>query len=212
MGEQAEDFSDIEMNKSELTFDNLSIFKEFSNISNLVKDEEFLETVPKAKFKRVKWVPMFKCLKQGILDEMIQELSAMWQYENMHSKFETLEKQKEKFNELSADKILWRPQLGDVKAQLKANDVSNLQKQKSLLESLAKEYESRVNQLKKTVSAKRGFLKALQLDIQKYQKKNESLILKLSEKIEDHQNLAKYIQPIKQNAELINWVEKGIEM
>ncbi|KAL4718869.1 hypothetical protein ACJJTC_005083, partial [Scirpophaga incertulas] len=107
MGEQAEDFSDIEMNKSELTFDNLTIFKEFSNISNLVKDEEFLETVPKAKLKRVKWVPMFKCLKQGILDEMIQELSAMWQYENMHSKFETLEKQKEKFNELSADKILW---------------------------------------------------------------------------------------------------------
>lgn len=50
---------------------------------------------------------MFNCLKQGILDEMIQELSAMWQYENMHEKIETLEKQKEKFADTNTDKALW---------------------------------------------------------------------------------------------------------
>lgn len=50
---------------------------------------------------------MFNCLKQGILDEMTQELSSMWQYENMPQKLEILEKQKEKFMELETDKVLW---------------------------------------------------------------------------------------------------------
>ncbi|KAL0878846.1 hypothetical protein ABMA27_003866 [Loxostege sticticalis] len=212
MGEQIEDqTSDVDMNNSELAFDNLTILKEFSNIANLVKNEDFLETVPKAKLRRVKWVPMFNCLKQGILDEMIQELSAMWQYENMHEKIETLEKQKEKFADTNTDKALWRPQLGDVQAQLKASDSGNLQKQKALLESLAKEYESRVNRLKKTVSAKRGYLKALQLDIQKYQKKNE--ILKINDKIENYQNLTKIMMlHLNQNVDEINWIEKDFEI
>ncbi|XP_028156493.1 GRIP domain-containing protein RUD3-like [Ostrinia furnacalis] len=213
MGEQMEDqASDVEMNNSELAFDNLTILKEFSNIANLVKNEDFLETVPKAKLKRVKWVPMFNCLKQGILDEMIQELSAMWQYENMQEKIETLEKQKEKYADTNTDKTLWRPQLGDVKAQLKASDVGNLQKQRALLESLAKEYESRANRLKKIVSAKRGYLKALQLDIQKYQKKNEDFIMKINEKIENHHNLTKIMLPIKQDVGEMNWIEKDLEI
>ncbi|RVE46746.1 hypothetical protein evm_008609 [Chilo suppressalis] len=213
MGEQAEEqLNDVDMDNSELTFDNLTILKEFSNIVNLVKNEDFLDTVPKAKLRRVKWVPMFNCLKQGILDEMVQELSAMWQYENMHDKIESLEKQKEKFSDVDAEKKLWRPQLADVKAQLKASDISNLQKQKALLESLAKEYESRVNRLKKTVTAKRGYLKALQLDIQKYQKKNEDFITKINAKIENHQNLTKIMLPIKQHPNEINWVEKDLEV
>lgn len=69
------------------------------------RNEDFLETVPKAKLKRVKWMPMFNCLKQGILDEMIQELSSMWEYENMPQKLDVLEKQKEKF--MDNDKVLW---------------------------------------------------------------------------------------------------------
>lgn len=71
------------------------------------RNEDFLETVPKAKLRRVKWVPMFNCLKQGILDEMIQELGAMWQYENMHEKIEVLEKQKEKFSDINTEEVLW---------------------------------------------------------------------------------------------------------
>ncbi|CAG9788193.1 unnamed protein product [Diatraea saccharalis] len=213
MGEQVEEqLNDVDMDNSELTFDNLTILKEFSNIANLVKNEDFLETVPKAKLRRVKWVPMFNCLKQGILDEMVQELSAMWQYENMHEKIESLEKQKEKFNEIDSEKVLWRPQLGDVKAQLKASDISNLQKQKVLLESLAKEYDSRVNRLKKTITAKRGYLRALQLDIQNYQKKNEDLITKIHEKLENHHNLTKIILPIKQEVDEINWVDKDLNI
>lgn len=38
MGEQVEDqISDVDMNNSELAFDNLTILKEFSNIASLVK-------------------------------------------------------------------------------------------------------------------------------------------------------------------------------
>lgn len=50
---------------------------------------------------------MFNCLKQGILDEMIQELNSMWEYEDMPAKLEALEKQKEKFTDLEPDKTLW---------------------------------------------------------------------------------------------------------
>ncbi|XP_062529679.1 uncharacterized protein LOC101737498 isoform X3 [Bombyx mori] len=178
--------NDVEMLNSEVPFDNLVILKEFGNIVNLVKDEDFLETVPKAKLRRVKWLPMFNCLKQGIFDEMVQEISNMWEYESMPEKLEILEKQKEKFNDVGDCKKLWRPQLGDVKAQMKASDVQNLQNQKSLLESLAKEYEMRVNRLKNVISAKRGYLKALQLDLQKYQKKNEDFFSKISKKLECH--------------------------
>lgn len=38
MGEKVEDHaSDVEMNNSEITFDNLTILKEFGNIVNLVR-------------------------------------------------------------------------------------------------------------------------------------------------------------------------------
>ncbi|KAM3961477.1 uncharacterized protein ACR2FA_004370 [Aphomia sociella] len=206
MGEQVQDeISDVDLNNTGVSFDNFTILKEFSNIANLVKNEDFLETVPKAKLRRVKWVPMFNCLKQGILDEMVQELSSMWVYENISAKLEILEKQKEKFSEINSDKQLWRPQLGDVKAQLKASDVVNLQKQKVLLESLAKEYETRVTKLKKTISAKRGYLKALQMDIQKYQRKNEEFIIKIDDKLENHENLIKTLIPNKVEVDEIIW-------
>ncbi|XP_049700493.2 uncharacterized protein LOC110383212 [Helicoverpa armigera] len=188
MGEKVEN---LEMSSSEINFDNLTILKEFGNIVNLVRNEDFLEIVPKAKLRRVKWMPMFNCLKQGILDEMVQELSAMWEYENMPLKLEILDKQKEKFMDMETDKVLWRPQLADVNAQLKASDVDNLKKQKVLLETTAKEYEARVNKLKKILTAKRGYLKALQLDIQKYQRRNEDLVSKINDKLEHHQNLIK---------------------
>lgn len=63
--------------------------------------------VPKAKLKRVKWMPMFNCLKQGILDEMVREMSDMWTYENIPQKLELLEKQKEKFNDVNTEGKLW---------------------------------------------------------------------------------------------------------
>lgn len=50
---------------------------------------------------------MFNCLKQGILGEMTQEMSDMWQYENMSQKLELLEKQKETFNDVNTDNKLW---------------------------------------------------------------------------------------------------------
>lgn len=104
-----------------------------------------------------------------------------------------------------------RPQLGDVKAQLKAHDGANLQKQKILLESLAKEYEMRVNRLKKTISAKRGYLKALQMDIQKYQKKNDDFISQINNKIENHSNLTKMIIPTKVDVDEIKWNVTDLE-
>lgn len=104
-----------------------------------------------------------------------------------------------------------RPQLNDVKAQLKAHDVANLQKQKILLESLAKEYEIRVGRLKKNLSAKRGYLKALQMDIQKYQKKNENFITQINEKLENHSSLTKMIIPTKLDVEEIKWTDTDLE-
>lgn len=202
--------NDVEMLNSEVPFDNLVILKEFGNIVNLVKDEDFLETVPKAKLRRVKWLPMFNCLKQGIFDEMVQEISNMWEYESMPEKLEILEKQKEKFNDVGDCKKLWRPQLGDVKAQMKASDVQNLQNQKSLLESLAKEYEMRVNRLKNVISAKRGYLKALQLDLQKYQKKNEDFFSKISKKLECHDTFVSDMGNNKINVEEESWTDKDL--
>ncbi|KAG7302085.1 hypothetical protein JYU34_013545 [Plutella xylostella] len=196
-------------NATAITFDNLTILKEFGNIANLVRETDFLETVPKAKLRRLKWVQMFNCLKQGILDDMVHELNVMWEYEDMPQKLEILDKQKEKFAE--NDKQLWRPQLADVGAQLKAHEVANLQKQKKLLESLAKEYEVRVNRLKKTVSARRGYLKALQLDIQKYQKKNEDIIQKISEKFQSHSSIVETIAP-EVDIESVDWSDKMMEV
>lgn len=96
-------------------------------------------------------------------------------------------------------------------AQLKAHEAANLQKQKKLLESLAKEYEVRVNRLKKTVSARRGYLKALQLDIQKYQKKNEDIIQKISEKFQSHSSIVETIAP-DVDIESVDWSDKMMEV
>ncbi|OWR46862.1 hypothetical protein KGM_206630 [Danaus plexippus plexippus] len=213
MGEQIEEqMNEADMNNSEATFDNFTILKEFSNIANLVKNEDFLETVPKAKLRRVKWVPMFNCLKQGILDEMVQEISSMWEFENMPEKLEILEKQKEKFSEINTENNVWRPQHNDVKSQLRASDVANLRKQKTLLETLAKEYETRAARLKKSVTAKRGYLKALQMDIQKYQKKNEDIVANIHNKISHHGKLAEIMLPNMIRVDEINWSEKVSEL
>ncbi|CAH0727048.1 unnamed protein product, partial [Brenthis ino] len=211
MGEAEDQVNDATLSGPEVTFDNLTILKEFSNIANLVRNEDFLETVPKAKLRRVKWVPMFNCLKQGIFDEMVQEISSMWKFENMPEKLEILEKQKEKFSEINPDNKAWRPQ-HNVKSQLRASDVANLRKQKTLLESLAKEYEARANKLKKTVTAKRGYLKALQMDIQKYQKKNEEIVTQINEKLRNHEKLVDLIEPNKINIEDISWSQKNVDV
>ncbi|XP_046967991.1 uncharacterized protein LOC124535722 [Vanessa cardui] len=212
MGENNDNqMDDTNISGAEVTFDNLTILKEFSNIANLVRNEDFLDTVPKAKLKRVKWVPMFNCLKQGIFDEMVQELSSMWEFENMPEKLEILEKQKEKFAEINPEKTVWRPKYNDVKSQLRASDVANLRKQKILLESLAKEYEARAGRLKKTVTAKRGYLKALQMDIQKYQKKNEEIITNIHEKMKNHGKLAELLVPNMVDVHDISWSQKELE-
>nr|XP_026494013.1 uncharacterized protein LOC113399155 [Vanessa tameamea] len=212
MGEKNDNqMDDANISSAEVTFDNLTILKEFSNIANLVRNEDFLDTVPKAKLKRVKWVPMFNCLKQGIFDEMVQELSSMWEFENMPEKLEVLEKQKEKFAEINPERTVWRPKYNDVKSQLRASDVANLRKQKILLESLAKEYEARAGRLKKTVTAKRGYLKALQMDIQKYQKKNEEIITNINEKMKNHGKLAELLIPNMVDVHDISWSQKELE-
>lgn len=105
-----------------------------------------------------------------------------------------------------------RPQLNDVKAQLRAHDVADLQKQKVLLESLAKKYEARVNRLKKTLIAKRGYIKALQMDIQKYQKQNEDFLLQIRAKLENHKNLNKTFGPTKIDIENDEWIDTDSEI
>lgn len=87
-----------------------------------------------------------------------------------------------------------------------------MKKQKVLLESLAKEYEARVNRIKKILIAKRGYLKALQLDIQKYQRRNEDLITKINDKLDNHHNLIKTNLADKIDIEDINWKEKDMEI
>lgn len=94
-----------------------------------------------------------------------------------------------------------------MQAQLKAHDGANLQKQKDLLETLAKEYEIRVNRLKKTISAKRGYLKALQMDIQKYQKKNEDFTVQIINMLENQSNLIGMIIPTRVDLDEIKWHE-----
>lgn len=71
------------------------------------RNEDFLNMVPKTKLKRVKWMLMFNLLKQGILDQMIEKMSEMWKYENIPQKLELLEKQKEKFNDVNIENVLW---------------------------------------------------------------------------------------------------------
>lgn len=105
-----------------------------------------------------------------------------------------------------------RPQLGDVRAQLRASDIANLRKQKTLLESLSKEYEVRVNRLKKTLAAKRGYLKVLQMDIQKYQKKNEDFITKIQDKLENHASIIKIIKSDTMNFYETTWNDKDMEI
>lgn len=105
-----------------------------------------------------------------------------------------------------------RPQLADVKAQLKASDVANLNKQRILLESLAKEYETRVNRVKKILAAKRGYIIALQMDIQKYQRRNDDLISKISDKLNNHHNLIRTTLADKIDIEEINWKERDMEV
>lgn len=81
-----------------------------------------------------------------------------------------------------------------------------------MLESLAKEYEVRASKLKKTVTAKRGYLKALQMDIQKYQKKNEEIVTQIMDKIKNHDHLVDLIEPNKINIEDINWARKKLDV
>lgn len=50
---------------------------------------------------------MFNCLKQGILDEMIQEMNSMWASENLHQKLEILQKQSRKYSHLETGTVLW---------------------------------------------------------------------------------------------------------
>lgn len=62
----------------------------------------------------------------------------------------------------------------------------------------------RVNRLKKTISAKRCYIKALQQDISKYQKRSDECIMKINDKLESHTNLASTIKR-KYNVEDICW-------
>ncbi|CAK1543123.1 unnamed protein product [Leptosia nina] len=180
---------------SQCNFDNLTILKEFSNITNAISNEDFLDIVPKAKMGRVYWITVLNCLKQRILDEMVEEMNSMWSFENMNIKLDVLEKQKEKFSDIPSDTQLWRPQHNNIKDQLRASDAAILRKQKALLEPISKEYNTKVSKLKKTVLAKRQYIKALQMDIQKYQKKNEEIISQISEKIQSHAKLSQDIVP-----------------
>lgn len=70
----------------------------------------------------------------------------------------------------------------------------------------------RASKLKKTVSAKRGYLKALQMDIQKYQKKNDEIVTQVIDKIKNHEKLVDLIEPNKMNIEDINWAQKNLDM
>lgn len=94
-----------------------------------------------------------------------------------------------------------------MKSQLIVCDAVNLKKQKLLLESQVKEYEARVNRLKKIITAKRSYIKAMQMDIQKYQKKNAEFICSMNNKLEHHKNLIKLISCKQVDIEEINWVE-----
>lgn len=67
--------------------------------------EEFLETLPK--LRGVKMAQMFEDLKRTILSNVEQEISAMWEFENMPKKLEILENQKDKFAEINPNKIAW---------------------------------------------------------------------------------------------------------
>lgn len=80
------------------------------------------------------------------------------------------------------------------------------------MESLAKEYEVRTSKLKKTVTAKRGYLKALQMDIQKYQKKNEEIVTQINEKLRNHEKLVDLIEPNKINIEDLSWSQKNVDV
>lgn len=90
--------------------------------------------------------------------------------------------------------------------------MAKLQKQKVILETLAEEYERRVNTLKKTISAKRGYLKALQMDIQKYQKKNEECIEKMDQQFINHENIVNIVLEGKVQNEELNWQKEDIQI
>lgn len=86
-----------------------------------------------------------------------------------------------------------RPQHSSVKNQLRALDAALLKNQKALLESLLKDYDDKVNKVKKTVQAKRQYLKAITLDIKKYEKIVEEVMSKICDKIEGHTVLGEEI-------------------
>lgn len=79
------------------------------------------------------------------------------------------------------------------------------------MESFAKEHEARVDKLKNILSAKRAYLKALQLDIYKYQKKNEDFISKINEKLENHNNLIEMLSSKTYDLDKIDWMDKDCE-
>ncbi|XP_052742061.1 uncharacterized protein LOC112056035 [Bicyclus anynana] len=214
MSEQVEETqedtkNETSMNMSMVTFDIYRILKEFSNISNLVTTEEFLETVPK--LRGVKWVQLFNCVKQNILNEKEQEMSSMWVFENMPRKLEILENQKAKYAETNPNNTVWRPQ-HNVKHQLRAFDAASLRKQKALLISLVEEIESKATRLRRFIGAKRVYFKALQMDIQKYKKKNEEIVTKINEKFKCHGTLVDLMYPNKVEVNDIGYSsDSGVE-
>lgn len=62
------------------------------------------------------------------------------------------------------------------------------------------------------MTAKRGYLKALQMDIQKYQKKNEDIVANIHNKISNHGKLAEIMLPNMIRVDEINWSEKVSEL
>ncbi|XP_047507997.1 uncharacterized protein LOC125051603 [Pieris napi] len=193
------------------TFDNLFILREFSNISSSLSDEEFLATVPKEKIESVRWISVFRCIKQDILDMMVREMNKMWSTEDMRQKLEILETQREKYAEINPHNSAWRPQHDSVKNQLRALDAGILRNQKALLESLLKDYDEKVNKLQKTVQAKRQYLKAVTMDIQKYEKNVEEVMSKICEKIQTHTALGEEIIPKFDNDVWLSNTQKDVE-
>ncbi|CAH4034627.1 uncharacterized protein LOC123712707 [Pieris brassicae] len=193
------------------TFDNLFILREFSNISSSLSDEEFLATVPKEKIESVRWISVFRCIKQDILDMMVREMNKMWTTEDMRQKLEILETQREKYAEIHPHNSAWRPQHDSVKNQLRALDAGILRNQKALLESLLNEYDEKVNKLQKTVQAKRQYLKAVTMDIQKYEKNVEEVMSKICEKIQTHSALGEEIIPKFDNDVWLSKTQKDVE-
>lgn len=106
-----------------------------------------------------------------------------------------------------------RPQHDSVKNQLRTLDAGILRNQKAMLESLLKEYDDKVTKLKKTVQAKRQYLKAITMDIQKYEKNVEEVMSQLCEKIQAHtaEKLGEEITPKIDNDVWFSKTQKDVE-